>query len=117
MKKLIKARLPEKKSKSWKFLSKLVKNILQKTKRSFAAEKLNQAVASRTWRREKDKIDGRFKEDLLSHHFINNQWHTPEYMAEKLYQYFPLVGGTRAGEQSSCANLPIALSLVSYGEV
>ena len=106
-----------KKSPVWLFLSKLMKRLVRKAKRKSVSEKLNNAVASRTWWKEIDRIDGKFSDVVPNYHLLNDKWLSTSELTDELNQYFSNIGGSRDDMMSSCRNFPKALSPLSYGEV
>ena len=105
------------KSISWKFFSCLVRRLISKAKRSYAATKLNKAVASKAWWKEINKIDGKCQDNIPECHLMDGQWLTTSEVTDELNRFFSQIGGNRQGTQQLCKNLPGALSPVSIGEV
>ena len=102
---------------SWPFLNKLARKLTRKSKRSYAAKRLNKGVGSKKWWQEIDRLEGKAKKELPNYHMMEGNWYSTAELVEKLNQYFSKVGGKRDGVYSTCANPPTCLSPVSYGEV
>lgn len=102
---------------SYKFLCKLVTNMIRTQKRQYVKNNLNDCISSKTWWKNVNILEKQPEKVQKTKHFIEGQWMDSDQMAHRLDDYFISVGGSEIHPPPSIPVSGPGISPLSLGEV